>query len=65
MKSLSGRFESPLPPDFSIVTEHPKSEFHPLNAFQEAAVKEAIVEPFTLIQGPPGIYFSFLFLLTL
>ena len=28
--------------------------FKLLNQFQEAAVKEALSKPFTLIQGPPG-----------
>ena len=38
----------------SIVREHPKCGFKPLNQYQEEAVKKALVEPFTLIQGPPG-----------
>ena len=29
--------------------------FESLNKFQEAAVKEALSKPFTLIQGPPGL----------
>lgn len=38
----------------SIVREHPKCGFKLLNPYQEEAVKEALVKPFTLVQGPPG-----------
>ena len=31
--------------------------FQRLNRYQEAAVKEALSNPFTLIQGPPGKHF--------
>ena len=34
--------------------EHPNCGFKPLNQYQEEAVKEALVKPFTLVQGPPG-----------
>jgi len=38
----------------SIEREHPKCGLKPLNEYQEEAVKEALVKPFTLVQGPPG-----------
>ena len=45
----------PLPSkNLSIVGEHPKCRFKPLNQYQEEAVKEALVKPFTLVLGPPG-----------
>ena len=47
-------FGPPLSSHLSIVREHPKCGFKPLNQYQEEAVKEALVKPFTLVQGPPG-----------
>ena len=44
------KFEMELPLKVSLVQHGFKS----LNQFQEAAVKEALSKPFTLIQGPPG-----------
>lgn len=38
----------------SIVEEHPTCGLKPLNRYQEAAVREALVKPLTLVQGPPG-----------
>lgn len=40
--------------DHSIVREHPTCGLKPLNRYQEAAVREALVKPLTLVQGPPG-----------
>ena len=40
--------------DNSIVEEHPTCGLKPLNRYQEAAVREALVKPLTLVQGPPG-----------
>ena len=40
--------------DNSIVEEHPTCGRKPLNRYQEAAVREALVKPLTLVQGPPG-----------
>ena len=40
---------------YSVVREHPICGLsEPLNQYQEAAVREALVKPLTLIQGPPG-----------
>ena len=47
-------FGSPPSSHLSIVREHPNCGFKPLNQYQEEAVKEALVKPFTLVQGPPG-----------
>ena len=33
--------------------------FKKLNTYQEAAVKDALCHPFTLIQGPPGTNITF------
>ena len=42
-------------PDHSVVREHLICGLSkPLNQYQEAAVREALVKPLTLIQGPPG-----------
>lgn len=38
----------------SIVEGHPTCGLKPLNRYQEAAVREALVKPLTLVQGPPG-----------
>jgi len=40
--------------NLSIVSEHPTCGFKPLNEYQEKAVREALVKPLTLVQGPPG-----------
>ena len=47
-------FGPPPSSHLSIVGEHPKCGLKPLNQYQEEAVKEALVKPFTLVQGPPG-----------
>ena len=47
-------FGAPPSSHLSIVMEHPSCGFKPLNQYQEEAVKEALVKPFTLVQGPPG-----------
>ncbi len=47
-------FESPPSSNLSIVGEHPLCGLKPLNQYQEEAVEEALVKPFTLVLGPPG-----------
>ena len=47
-------FGPPPSSHLSLVREHFNCGFKPLNQYQEEAVKEALVKPFTLVQGPPG-----------
>ena len=47
-------FGPPPSSHLSIVREHPNCGFKPLNKYQDEAVKEALGNPFTLVQGPPG-----------
>lgn len=46
-----------MPPfsDLSISVKDPKCRLEPLNKYQNDAVTDALVKPFSLIQGPPGM----------
>ena len=49
-----GDFGDPPATNLSIVNKYPRCGLKPLNQYQEKAVREALVKPFTLVQGPPG-----------